>query len=249
MTSPLFSIVTVSLNHLGGLTKTHHSLNTQTCTDYEWIVIDGCSTDGTTAYLEGTDINWISEKDNGIYDAMNKGIDHANGTYIIFMNAGDCFADNKVLETIRKKIRNSIPDFIYGDALEIYNGKIFLKKSRDVRKIIQGMITHHQSMIYKTDLLKKEKYNLSYKIAADYDLTLRILRKAENILYIPQPICIFESGGLSQRQAFQGRKEQFQIRRAVNIPLRKNIFIFVGQTFLYCLRRLFPGFYWFLKRY
>ena len=293
MTKPLFSVVSVTLNHLNGLKKTHESLQNQTCLDHEWIVIDGGSTDETLSYLKQENIviqnnnspsslhglsvqsmdhthkscddalgeclipnkndytsypniRYISEKDHGIYDAMNKGIDRSTGEYIIFMNAGDCFADTQILDQIGAEIKKSQPDFIYGDALEYSQRKIVYKKSRAHDKINQGMITHHQAMLYRRTALGK--YDLSYNIAADYDLTLRLLNKAPKTLYIPAPICLFESGGLSQQQVRQGRLEQFQIRKKNGVSPWKNSLIFTAQSVLYQLRQHCPKIYWRLKR-
>ncbi len=272
---PLFSVITITLNHLRGLQNTHRSLLVQNYTHYEWIVIDGDSNDGTQDYLKNTHTSWISEQDNGIYNAMNKGIARAKGKYILFMNAGDCFASPDILEKIKIEIEKTNPDFIYGDALEISNDGHILKKSRSHRKINQGMFTHHQAMIYSREMLEQGKcpspradahggfnksprahhfscvhgvFNENYKIAADYDLTLRIIKKAKNIAYIPTPICLFESGGISQQNALQGRKEQFSTRRQAGIPLWKNASVFIAQSAIYRLRMISPKLYWFLKR-
>lgn len=247
-TNPLFSIITVTLNHSGGLKRTHESLKNQDFGDYEWIVIDGRSTDDTVEYLKSVQANYISEKDRGIYDAMNKGIDRANGQYLIFMNAGDCFSGTNILSALKKIIEKENPDFIYGDALENIDAQTLAKKARHHSKITQGMITHHQAMIYSRSLIDNIRYNQSYKIAADYDLTLQLLNKAEKISYLPQAICIFESGGISQQQVLKGRKEQFRIRRTNGMSAIHNIMIFTGQSFAYMLRKTIPALYWFLKR-
>lgn len=248
MTIPLFSVVTVTFNHLNGLSKTCESLQNQTCLNHEWIVIDGGSQDGSQEYLDKMNAPYISEQDNGIYDAMNKGIDRCNGDYIIFMNAGDCFADAQILEQVEQTLETTSPDFIYGDALEYADRKTVYKKSRPHDKINQGMLTHHQAMLYRRDAISTERYDLSYKIAADYDFTLRLLKKTANALYIPTPICVFESGGLSQQHVLQGRQEQFQIRQKLGIPVWKNALIFTAQSALYQLRQTFPKLYWHLKR-
>lgn len=174
---------------------------------------------------------------------MNKGLGLATGHYVIFMNAGDEFSSGDFL----KKITNENYDFIYGDAQEILNGVQVYKPARHHNKITRGMITHHQAMIYNRKTIGFLTYNTAYKIASDYDFTWQVLNAAQNILYIPRPICLFESGGVSQRQVLQGRIEQFKIRRDKNIPLIKNSFIFAAQTLIYTLRVLSPKAYWFLK--
>lgn len=246
MTKPLFSVITVTLNNMSGLQKTCASLQNQTRKDFEHIIIDGGSTDGTQDYLKSLNVQIISEKDNGIYDAMNKGIDRTQGQYFIFMNAGDCFANEQTLLSIQDAIEKNNPDFIYGDALE---DNTHYKKARDHKKMKHGMITHHQAMIYKAALIGNTRYSTHYNIAADYDFTLKIINKANIISYIPEPLCLFESDGLSQKNVTQGRKEQFIIRRAHNFSLWQSSFIFVMQSVLYGFRKIMPRFYWFLKRY
>ncbi len=250
MSNPLFSIITVTLNHLDGLTKTHKSLKQQNCTKHEWIVIDGASTDSTQSYLKNSNAHWISEKDRGIYDAMNKGIERAQGDYLIFMNAGDCFANKNTLNILEKEIEEQDdPDFIYGDALEIINDKRVLKKSRPHSKITQGMFTHHQAMVYRRNTLEGEIYDTSYTIAADYDFTRNILKNTSNISYLPHSICLFESGGISQQNVLQGRKEQFLIRHKSGVHILKNASVFMAQSLVYTLRKTVPWLYWRLKRH
>jgi len=238
--APFFSVITVTKDNLGGLKRTYKSLLCQTCDDYEWVVVDGASTDGSVEFITGKTNKWISNKDHGIYDAMNIGISQVSGQYIIFMNAGDYFYNSEALQTIKKR-STALPDFIFGDAIEDGN----LKKARHDSKINHGMITHHQSMIYKAPI---KNYDPNYKIAADYDLTFSAIKNADNVLYIPHPLCIFETGGISQKNVLQGRIEQFKIRKAHGVSLLENSLVFISQTMLYQLRRLFPKFYWLLKR-
>lgn len=274
---PLFTIITICLNDLDGLKRTAKTVQGQSCTDYEWIVIDGGSKDGTAGFLK--DIKpaiWVSEPDHGLYDAMNKGLVRAGGDYVLFLNAGDALVSSKVLERLKtlieakdreakksevknpevknSEVKNSEanrPDFIYGDALERVGGKSHIKKARGVDKAAWGMFTHHQAMIYRRESLTKHKimYNPAYEIAADYDFTLRILSHVKDPYYWPHPVCVFQGGGLSQKSALTGRIEQFQIRRALGtVSPYVNAFIFVMQSVVYALRRVLPGLYWRLKR-
>lgn len=241
-----FSIVTVTLNNLSGLKKTHNSLKTQKSRDFEWIIIDGASTDGTAEYLKKIKADWISEPDNGIYDAMNKGIEKASGHYILFLNAGDQLAHENTLQNLKTHIADQ--DFIYGDALESQNSIARHKPARSHKLLKSGMFTHHQAMIYKRAALGDIRYNAKYKISGDYDLTVRLLQKTDNVLYLPTPICIFESGGISQSQATLGRKEQFEVRKNLGLmsPLT-NRAIYSTQAIIWTFRTLFPNLYWHLK--
>ncbi|MEJ1999753.1 MAG: glycosyltransferase [Maritimibacter sp.] len=117
--APLFTIITVTWNNLAGLKTTAASIAAQSSADFEWRVVDGASKDQTPDWLatcETPGLIWISEQDNGLYDAMNKAIDKARGRYLIFMNAGDEFADSDVLARTSDEISRSPADVLYGDS-------------------------------------------------------------------------------------------------------------------------------------
>lgn len=240
-----FSIITITRNNAPGLAATWESLKSQTGGDYEWIVVDGASTDSTLEFLKDKPALVISEPDKGIYDAMNKGIDRASGDYLIFMNAGDGFAADTVLQNLSQTLTHN-PAFIYADS---YEGG-FLKPARPHKTAPSGMFTHHQAMVYSRAALGDMRYDLRWPIAADYDLALRFLKrlKDSDILYWPHPLCIFEPGGVSQRRALQGRAEQFKIRRALrSLPTPLNAIVFAGQSLNYALRHMCPPLYRFLQ--
>lgn len=256
---PLFTIVTITLNHHKGLQKTFASLQSQSFDDYEWLVIDGGSTDKSVNFLRKhrsetraakNPFRFISEGDDGIYDAMNKGMDEARGHYILFLNAGDCLADPDVLATLAP-YTESKPQFIYGDALEDIGKNPILKPANRYKDLIWGMFTHHQAMIYRRHTVRdfKIKYSLLYTVASDYDFTVRFLQRAKRIIYIPTPICIFEQGGLSQTQASKGRREQYIIREKMNmVPLPMNFWILTVQILTFTLRTYAPWLYWLLRK-
>ncbi len=242
----MFSIITITKNNIDGLKSTYNSVKEQICKDYEWIIIDGKSTDGTIDFLQKINADKkISEHDNGIYDAMNKAISLSENKYIIFMNAGDIFNSSNILEIIKQEILKDKkePVLIYGDSQEKHlNGRISYKKARSHKYINLGMFTHHQSMIYNKKALPRFKYDTSYKIAADYDITLRLIKKNNNgyYLYINQPISIFEKGGISQQQANKGRWEQFLIRKenkSCNIMI--NFLIYFAQYIRWQSKKIF----------
>ena len=186
--APLFSIITITRNNMAGFAKTHESLSAQSLKDYEWIIVDGNSTDGTKTYIEQKNLSdfCVSENDNGIYNAMNKGIERSKGQYLLFLNAGDTLADPDILLTLSYAIHTHNPDFIYGDALEeCKNAHPFYKKARSYKKYIWGMFTHHQAILYRREILGTLKYNENYKIASDYEFTIRFLKTTNKIHYIP----------------------------------------------------------------
>lgn len=204
------SVVTVTYNNLQGLRKTSASVLSQTFEDFEWIVVDGSSTDGTLEFLSSLDshrVKWSSEKDDGIYHAMNRGIDRSRGEYCIFMNAGDEFADTSVLFKVSDAIGARQPAIVYGDAFEVTEGKKLFKPARNPKANYYVMFTHHQSIFYRRQALG-DGYDLSYQFSADWALTTRILNTPNvSIQRYDGAVCLFERGGVSQGQ---------QHRRVIN---------------------------------
>jgi putative colanic acid biosynthesis glycosyltransferase len=238
----LFSIVSVALNNVSGLLKTRDSLALQSFRDFEWIIIDGDSTDGTVEALKDHK-HFYSAPDRGLYDAMNKGIVKARGDYLLFLNAGDMLHGADTLEKISAALQNRKPGFVYGDSFE--DG--FYKRARSHNSKSWGMFTHHQSMLYAREKISNLRYSLDYKIGADYDFTCRFLKQIDEILYLPFPVCVFQTGGISQRDAKSGRREQFTIRKNLETNFAHNCFIYAAQSVAWTLRAMFPGLYWKFK--
>lgn len=250
---PFFSIITVVYNAIDHIKPTVTSIIEQSINNIEYIIIDGASTDGTVDFLQNlkddaVPIILVSEKDNGIYDAMNKGMHLARGDYIIFMNAGDRFTDDNTLSLIQKHITSTnYPSFIYGDAVEIDEaGALYYRPARSVEKKQIGMFTHHQSMVYKRAIIAQYQlyYDTSYKIAADYKFTCEFLNHATTLHYISQPLSIFLQGGLSQRQWMQSMGEQIPIKQEVlNMPYWKIYLIYAAQIAWHGIKVYFPWIY------
>jgi putative colanic acid biosynthesis glycosyltransferase len=243
---PFLSIVTVSRNNLRGLQKTYHSLQDQSFRNFEWIVIDGASQDGSCEFLQTTNAIWTSEQDAGIYDAMNKGLVKTTGDYILFLNAGDILAEKNTLQ----KLKDVDTDFVYGDAQEeTPNGSLFYKTARTHERLALGMFTHHQAMLYRRAALNNLRFNTNYKIAADYDFTCRFLKTAATAVYIPIPICIFERGGVSQQQTTLGRRESYAIREKLGLcgPLA-NMLIRARQKLAVAMKTKMPEIYFSIRK-
>ena len=170
------SVITVALNVLPALRKTLASVICQSYNNYEYIVVDGASTDGTAEYLktESTGVDkWISEPDKGIYEAMNKGTRMATGDYCIFMNAGDCFVDDKVLSRIAQFLDGT--DFILGNELLVDEGKIVGYVPSIGAYSLQNLLqssTRHQSTFIKREVLLDHPYDESLRLVADWKFTL-----------------------------------------------------------------------------
>jgi len=243
-TKPL-SLITVTLNNLQGLKKTWESVGHQTEQDFEWLVIDGGSNDDSLSFLQEISANFISESDNGLYDAMNKGVKHCDGAYILFLNAGDALYSEQTADIILKHLKSDA-DFYYGDSAEQSGGQIYLRPARAPHFGKNGMFTSHQAMIYKRDLLKDMVFDgKTYPISADYALTCEYLKRAKTIDAINAPLCLAESGGISQQNALTGRLEQFRIRKRLGIsnPL-ENSATFIKQSGAWMMRALVPALYW-----
>jgi len=195
-----FTIVTVCFNAGDLLERTIQSVSRQKYHDIEYIIIDGASTDNTNEIINKYKkyINyWICEPDKGIYEAMNKGIEKASGDWINFMNAGDVFADDEVLLNLSQEVNNKNA-VVYGDRYYLDNGKRTLQKANSIETIFKRMPFGHQAAFFRGDIIKKKKFNETYKFTADYDLLMQLYLEKFSFQYIDIPICIFSSGGKSE---------------------------------------------------
>lgn len=215
ISKPLVSIITIVYNGVSQIERTILSVVNQVDVDFEFIIIDGNSNDGTQAIIDNykNRINYfISEKDKGIYDAMNKGIRAANGTWLNFMNAGDIFYSNSVLKQVFKlKSEYNKIALIYGYKYEDHK----LIKPFPLETLKAGVIMgNHQSMFFNSELLGNDlTYSLNYPIYSDYELVNRIFLKYgyKCFYYINLPIAIFEGGGLSSMVSKQKRIDKYSI--------------------------------------
>lgn len=197
------SVITVCYNSENVIEKTVQSVVNQTFNDFEYIIIDGASSDKTLdiieKYKQQTDkIKVFSEKDKGIYDAMNKGINHAQGDYLVFLNADDVFLHENVLQLAAEKMQDN-KELYYGDLvfLEKSTGKINNRKQDNVNYVYLcgGMLFHPAIFASKKLFEKIGNFDIQYKIVADYDWILRALVKNHaSCKYINMPITIFADG-------------------------------------------------------
>ena len=178
-----FSIIVVTLNSKYEFIKTLDSIKKQSFQDYELVIVDGKSEDGTLDIikkLKDSNSKSISEKDEGIYDAMNKGIDNSTGEWIIFLNSGDIFYNNEILRNISKKqIENY--DILFGDTVVNNNYFKYLTKVK-ILKNTYLMPFSHQSTFVKRKLINKIKFNLEYKISSDFNFLCNVLNKIKTFL-------------------------------------------------------------------
>lgn len=211
--SPLISIITVSYNVVNTIEQTILSVINQGFDNYEYIIIDGGSKDGTLEIIKKHEDKvtlWISEPDKGIYDAMNKGVLLAKGEWINFMNAGDLFANN-ISKLLNEALIDANHDVIYGDVLIKKNEVLSLDKAREIQQLNYSLNFCHQSSFVRRELLIKYPFSLNYKISSDYNLFLNLFIKGYNFHYIKSAISIFEYGGISSGASKKYIKERFLI--------------------------------------
>jgi len=201
--NPLVTIVTVVFNDVNHIEDTILDVLHQSYNDIEYIVIDGGSTDGTIEviekYSDGVDC-WLSEKDKGIYDAMNKGVLLAKGEFINFMNSGDSFfcrdTVKNVINSIYIKNLDSV-DVIYGGhQVKTLNGMKNVNPG-EIYNIYRGSQFCHQSVFISTEFHRNHKYNISNRIAADFEFFYRAVKSNRNFLRIDEVVSSILPGGIS----------------------------------------------------
>lgn len=219
-TTPLISVITVCYNAEKELEQTILSVINQTYKNIEYIIIDGGSSDSSIDIIKKYNSKisyWISESDNGIYDAMNKGIKIATGIYISFMNAGDCFYSLTTIEEISKYLSINRPDIIYGNANFIYEWGMKMKIPYPIETLNKRMAFCHLASLVKTTLMKQELFDTSFKISSDYNFLYHQFKARKQFLYIPICIANFDAVfGISSRNYFLARKENAIINGSIN---------------------------------
>lgn len=216
--SKKISIITINYNDKIGLTKTIESVKNQTYNLFEFIIIDGGSTDGSTdviaKYNDKIDYA-ISEKDSGVFNAMNKGIRAANGEFVLFMNGGDCFENNNILHEI-VPLLNDQYDIYYGNNYKATPNSKRLKtypSKLNFSFFYTSSINHQSTFIRKSLFDKYFYYNENYKIASDWEFFVyTICYKNVPYRYIDKTIAIYDFTGISSRpessQLFEEEKNQ-----------------------------------------
>lgn len=192
--SPKVSVITVNFNNAKGLDQTIKSVLNQTYDNFQYLVIDGCSSDGSVELLEKfskDDIQFISEKDNGIYHAMNKAILLSDGEWLLFMNAGDIFAENHSLEKALSVLQE--------DTEVIYSDWIYFRSNQLIKASKNDMTVRHQSVIYKKSLHNAYgMYVVSTGVTiSDYIFFLSI--SSNKWTYNKQPLSICDEYGVSSK--------------------------------------------------
>lgn len=210
-----YSIITINYNNKDGLHRTIESVVSQTCRDYEYIIIDGGSTDGSADVIaEYADriTYWVSERDKGIYNAMNKGVKQAHGDYVNFMNSGDVFYDNSVLERIGKKLDNN--DIVVGT---VYDSETRMQLS--LPPVGEITLYHlyscgipHQGTFAKLSLLQKYPFDESLRISSDWKFFMQtVIFENSSIFFVNEPVALYDLSGISSSNPSAMREEKEKV--------------------------------------
>jgi glycosyltransferase involved in cell wall biosynthesis len=215
---PVVSLITVVYNGKRFIEPTIRSVINQKCTNFEYIIVDGGSTDGTLDIIrkyEKQISKWITEPDSGLYDAMNKGINLATGDYLWFMNAGDEIYDPEVLCKIFENIKDNA-DIYYGETIIIDpdRNEIGMRRQKtpeklDWKSLKKGMVVSHQSFIVKKTIAPY--YDLNYKCSSDIDWVIKSLKASKQIENTHLILSRFMDGGRSKSTIVPSLKERFKI--------------------------------------
>ena len=241
---PILSVITIVYNNAGDIERTMLSVLEQTYQYVEYIVIDGFSDDGTPDIInryQNRIAKFISEKDKGIYDAMNKGLTMATGDYVLFMNSGDEFFDKNTVAAVFGSAVNA--DIYYGETEMISaDGKSLGQRRHKApaqftwRSFKYGMGVSHQAIYIKRELI--EPYDHRYQLSADIDWIIRAAKKAKKIVNVHRYVAKYLVGGMSKTKHSQSLMERFDImkRHYGLVPTILNHFVIAFNLGWYWLR-------------
>lgn len=230
---PKVSIITVCFNSVKTIRDTIESVINQTYKNIEYIIIDGGSTDGTVDIIREYEpyiAKWVCEPDNGIYDAMNKGIRMSTGEIIGIINSDDWYALDCISSVVHTFTSESKPDIVHGNIVICDEEGALLyciKGKNDIKKeIFKRMTVFHPTMFVKKEVYENERlYNSNYVIAGDYDFLFNIIRGNYLVEYLDKELAFMRLGGISNKKYFKSAMECFTIRLNNRQKLLFNIFI------------------------
>ncbi|MFY9242533.1 MAG: glycosyltransferase family 2 protein [Polaribacter sp.] len=230
--NPLVSIITVVFNGEKHLQQTIDSVHNQTYKNIEYLIIDGNSTDNTIKIIKKNESKiskWISEPDNGLYHAMNKGINLAKGDLIGTINSDDWYELNAVELSVKAYLNNLNAKIIHANRYDVYdnNSKKVYKFNPSAFKFKYFHMTYsHPTMFVSKEVYKNLKYNTTLKSSADYQFVLEVYLNNKNaFIHIPEPIVNFRLGGISGQLSFSEElKESYLARKMAGMKMHKRIF-------------------------
>lgn len=218
------SIITINRNNAAGLEKTMRSVAAQTFKEFEYIVVDGASTDGSVEVIKKLEpdfasLKWVSEPDSGIYNAMNKGMRMASGEYIQILNSADCLASEDVIERMLSALENSgYPSILYGNMIKCFpDGRKMVDKSFKGQEITMlgmytGTLNHDPAYIRRGLFDKYGFYDESLKIVSDWKWYLQaLIFGGEKPEYVDLDVTLFDMTGISETNKELDRSERKQV--------------------------------------
>lgn len=209
------SVVTAVWNVADSLEATLRSIREQTHPEVELIIVDGGSTDGTLAIAQGfagPNVTIVSEPDEGIYDAMNKGAALATGEFVCFMNAGDHFSDDGVIAKVVAALREEPADYVYGNVVSVFGVGEKLSVARPPDYVRKNKPFNHQSLFARREWLLHIPFDLRYRFVADYDQTYAAYRAGAVFRRLPLTIARVDmSDGASKRSYLQTMREKITV--------------------------------------
>lgn len=221
MNTPDISVITVCRNAGPLLDKTMKSVAEQTLADIEYIVVDGVSTDGSVDRIKRNPAvtRWVSEPDKGIYDAMNKGVKMATGTWVIFMNAGDTFADPDTCSKLAKSAKADCT-IVYGGVIKCnHEGEPTVHPAPEMRDS-HRMVFCHQSSMVKRDYMIRHPFDISHRLSADFKLFKSAFAYGERFQKVDFPVSVFDTGGVSNSRRSAGLADNIKVIYEVAGPFR-----------------------------
>ena len=220
------SIITINYNNKAGLQKTIDSVISQTFKDFEWIIIDGGSTDGSKDLIEKHSsyiTYWVSEPDKGIYNAMNKGIMVAKGEYLYFLNSGDALYSHNIIENLFNN--NLYGDIVYGNAIFINKDKtqLLVKPNKNISLsfFVSGHVINHQSTFIRKKLFDSCLYNENLQLVSDWEFEIKQAILGKTYQYIDKIIVLYDYTGLTSKPSDLLSKERKSVINNISWAIKK----------------------------
>lgn len=269
----VLSIITINRNNASGLRKTMLSVLEQTFKNYEYVVVDGASTDGSVGVIKefvplfGERMKWISESDNGIYNAMNKGIKMASGEYIQILNSGDALAGQDVEEGMYEEVNKTGPSIIYGNMVKCFPDgrrvcdKCFAGQEITLLGMYNGTLNHDPAWVKRELFEKYGYYDEGQKIVSDWKWYLQAIvigkdgaepLEPTKIQYVDMDVTMFDMTGISETNlAFRDKEKRQELESLLDRGILKDYDTYGND--IYMVKRLRRHkwaykFVWFIER-
>lgn len=226
----MLTIITVVRDDMIGLQATQASIAAQTITNYEWLVIDGASSDGTVGYLHELSethrqLRFVSESDGGIYDAMQKGLINASNPFVLFLNAGDTLANSDSLSVIYTALTQRNVDVFFFAVEMTSRDFVYVRKPRPLSSATYSVPANQQGTVYLTEALVRIPWPTGFRICGDMYISAQLLRNHASYVCTDIVVSKFQLGGVSTLRPVQLALEAWQVQRKV-----------LGCSIFYCLR-------------